>query len=345
MNYTGLPYLRGIDRTLRVSAIGALLLALIWMMGDILLIIFAAVLIACVLHGAGDRVHRWTGISSGWSLFAVIAAMLLAACFVVWWRGPNLADQADQLTDQLTTQLPSLWERLEQHAWEPRIVDYLRRTAQSTIRFLTGQLPGLAGSLLGIGGTVIVVAATGVFLAASPGTYVNGGLRLLPRQSRRRGREVIDELGKTLQLWFVGQLLDMTVVTLLSGAGLLILGVPLAPTLALFAGLLNFVPYVGALAGAVPALVVAFAQWPALALSVAVLFACVQMLEGNLIAPLIQKRTVSLPPALTILSQTILGTVFGPLGLILATPLMAALLVAVRMIYVESFVEGEESDI
>jgi predicted PurR-regulated permease PerM len=106
----------------------------------------------------------------------------------------------------------------------------------------------------------------------------------------------------------------------------------------------TFVPYVGALAGAVPALVVAFAQSPALALSVALLFASVQMLEGNVIAPLIQKRTVSLPPALTILSQTILGTLFGPMGLVLATPLMATTIVAIRIVYVESVLERDEPD-
>ena len=147
------------------------------------------------------------------------------------------------------------------------------------------------------------------------------------------------ELGTTLQLWFLGQFVDMIIVASLVGAGLFLLGVPLAATLAIFAGILNFVPYVGALAGAVPAILVAFSQSPTLALWVALLFCSVQMLEGNVIAPLIQKRTISLPPALTILSQTILGTLFGVFGLILATPIIAALLTAIRMIYVEGVLE------
>ena len=133
----------------------------------------------------------------------------------------------------------------------------------------------------------------------------------------------------------------MAVVTLLVGVGLFALGVPLALTLALFAGLLNFVPYIGALAGAVPAVLVSMAQSPTLALWVAALFMTVQIIEGNVIAPLVQKTTGTLPPALTIVSQTILGTLFGGLGLILATPFMAALLVAVRMIYVEGIMENQ----
>jgi predicted PurR-regulated permease PerM len=109
----------------------------------------------------------------------------------------------------------------------------------------------------------------------------------------------------------------------------------------MIAGLFNFVPYIGALAGAVPALAVAVGQSPHTAIYVAVLFAVVQTLEGNIIGPLIQKRTVDLPPALTILSQTVLGTLFGVMGLILATPLTAASMTAVRMVYVETVLEKQ----
>jgi predicted PurR-regulated permease PerM len=133
----------------------------------------------------------------------------------------------------------------------------------------------------------------------------------------------------------------MLIVGVLLGLGLFLIGSPLALTLALLAGLLNFVPYIGALAGAIPAILVALANSPSLAMWVAVLFISVQLLEGNVIAPWIQKRTISLPPALTILSQTVLGTLFGLIGLIVATPLIAVLLVATRMVYVEGFLERE----
>ncbi len=150
--------------------------------------------------------------------------------------------------------------------------------------------------------------------------------------------------GRALQLWFLGQLVDMLVVAVLVGAGLYLLDVPLTLTLALFAGLLNFVPFLGALAGAVPAVLMALGQSPDQALWVAGLFIAVQTLEGNVIAPLIQRRTVSLPPALTLFSQTVLGTLFGPLGLILATPVMAAAMVSVRMAYIESVLERPDGE-
>lgn len=153
---------------------------------------------------------------------------------------------------------------------------------------------------------------------------------MLPVDWRPRGREVAQKIAHTLQLWFVGQLLDMVIVGVLIGVGLWLLGVPLALTLALFAGLLNFVPYVGALAGAVPAILVALSQSPSMALWVALLFVGVQM------------RTIALPPALTILCQTVLGTLFGVFGLVIATPLIAAMLTAVRLIYIEDVLERDE---
>ncbi len=337
-------HLRGIDRTLRVSASAIALLFAVWLLRDILLLVFAATLIACVLRAAANWLHRKTGIGPGWSLLAVVAALLVVAGGIGWWRGPLIADQASQLLDQLVSQSQRLWQDLEDTRLGQRVAERLRGEGRSLFETFGGFVPSLAGSVLGLGGSLVVVIATALFLAAAPGTYVDGLLSLLTPSWRPRGREVLHSLGQTLQLWFVGQLADMVVVTLLAGAGLFALGVPLAPTLAVFAGLLNFVPYVGALAGAVPAVLAGLAQSPTQALWVALLFLVVQTLEGNVIAPLIQKRTISMPPVLTILSQTILGTLFGGLGLVLATPVAAASMVAVRMIYVETVLEKAGDD-
>ena len=175
-----------------------------------------------------------------------------------------------------------------------------------------------------------------IYLAAAPQQYVDGLVTLLPRPWRARGGEVMTREGHTLRWWFIGQLADMAAIGILTGLGLMFLGVALWPTLGLIAALCNFVTYIGALAGSVPAIVVALGQGPQTAIYVAILFVAVQTLEGNVIAPLIQRRTVDLPPVVTLLSQTVLGTLFGPLGLILATPITAAAMVLVRMVYVET---------
>jgi Predicted permease len=134
----------------------------------------------------------------------------------------------------------------------------------------------------------------------------------------------------------------MVAIGIMTSAGLWFLGVPLFATLGLIAALCNFVPYIGAIGGSIPAIIVALSQSPQTALWVALLFIAVQTLEGNLISPLISRRTVDLPPVLTLFSQTVLGTLFGPLGLVLATPITAATLLLVRMVYVEAILDDTD---
>lgn len=342
MDDHAIKHLRGIDRTLRACAIGAVLLLAVWVLRDILLLGFAAVLLACILRGAGEIVRGNSRLSSGASLAVVVTTALAVIGLLLWWRGAVIADYTVQLTTELSDQVQQLWETLNASEWGSFLAKQVRSGAESLRSGLSGYFPGVAMSVLGIGGTTIVVIATAAFLATSPQMYLTGALRLLPVDWRPRGREVAQKIAHTLQLWFVGQLIDMVIVGVLIGIGLWLLGVPLALTLALFAGLLNFVPYVGALAGAVPAILVALSQSPSMALWVALLFVGVQMLEGNVVAPLIQKRTIALPPALTILCQTVLGTLFGVFGLVIATPMIAAMLTAVRLIYIEDVLERDE---
>lgn len=334
---------RNIERTLRFSAVGLLAIVLVWLLRDMLLLAFAAVLIACVLRGASDTVQRKTRLGARLSLLAVTLVAAFSIGAVVLWRGNAIADQVAQIAHQLSTQLDRIWRELEASSWGLLLAEQLRTAGTSVRAGLTGYVPGVVGSVLGIGGSLVVIGATAAFLAASPRLYLAGALRLLPVSWRSRAGEVAAEIAATLRLWFLGQLADMAIVSVLVGVGLYLLDVPLAFTLALLAGLLNFVPYVGAFAGAIPAVFVALAQSPALAAWVGLWFLLVQMLEGNVIAPWIQKRTISLAPALTILSQTILGTLFGLFGLILATPLMAAMITAVRMAYVEDILEKNAS--
>jgi predicted PurR-regulated permease PerM len=295
------------------------------------------------LAGAASWLHHRTGFGAGWCLSAVIVLLTALFCTGIWLDGPRIIAEGATVAASVRQQVEHLWDIWQDNPSVLLVMPHLKDQAAPLLGHLTSLAPGVASSAIGIGGDLVVIIATSIFLAAAPGTYVTGFLRLLPPRWRPRGREVMEGLGSTLQLWFLGQFADMVVVTVLTGAGLSVLGVPLSLTLALIAGLFNFVPYIGALAGAIPALAVAVGQSPQTAIYVAILFAVVQTLEGNIIAPLIQKRTVDLPPALTILSQTVLGTLFGVMGLILATPLTAAAMTAVRMVYVETILEKQEA--
>lgn len=122
---------------------------------------------------------------------------------------------------------------------------------------------------------------------------------------------MLGEIHHTLAQRLMGKLLSMLVIGVLTAAGLALLGVPLALLLGIVAGLLDFIPYIGPIIAGVPAVLIAFTEGPTLALYAILLFVALQVAEGYLLLPLIERRTVSLPPALTIGAQVLLGAMFG----------------------------------
>ena len=318
-----------------------IVLALLWLLSDVILVLFAATLLACQLVGASRFVSRWTKLPYGLSLTAVILALVIGIGLFCWLRGPDLASQGEVIYGQVNGQISSLWARLGS-------VDVLKGAIEKAQAYfshigshLAGYAAGFVTSTLGGFGTVLLIVVAGIYLAVAPETYTGGLVALMPHAWRPHGGKVLEREGHTLRWWFVGQLADMAAIGILTFIGLFLLGVKLSFALALFAAICNFVPYIGALAGSVPAILVALSGSPRTALYVALLFIVVQTLEGNLISPLIQKRTVKLPPIVTLLSQTVLGTLFGPMGLILATPITASALVLVRMVYQQKILGDE----
>ncbi len=321
------------DLLVLVVAATAVILA-IWLLGEVLMVVFAATLLAVILHGTATLLSRLSRLPHWASLTIVvllIVGLLVGLGFVA---GPGLADQATALRQALVTQLGVLHQRLSATSWGQTVLDQLppslggsKDTGMTDVPMgFAGSVANFLGSAAGLFGTITVVAITALYLAATPDVYVNGGLRLVPERHRRRARDFCLIAGHTLWAWSAGQALDMLVVGLLSGLGLWAIGVPLALVLGVVAGLLNFVPYIGAIVGALPAALIAFSVGGRQGLETIALYVVIQSIEGNVMAPIIQKRAVDMPPGVTILSQTVFSALLGFPGLIFATPLTAAVL-------------------
>ncbi len=153
--------------------------------------------------------------------------------------------------------------------------------------------------------------------------------------------EVLESVGETLRRWLVGRAILMVVNGVFTALGLWLLGIPLALTLGTIAGLLNFVPNIGPIIAGVPAVLIAWTLGPVPALYVLLLYIFLQSLDGYVLTPLIQQRTVALAPALTITAQLLFGALAGTMGLLLATPLTAATLVLIRKLYLEDVLDEE----
>ena len=316
------------------AVVGAMLL---YYAAEVFLLACFGILIAVLLRTPAAWLSARTGLTPGWVLPLVVLAVVVAFGGVGWITVPRLIEQGRDFVEQLPAAIQAVGEAI---GGNTDLADMLP-AAEAAI----GQLPGIVTTTFGAVAAVFIVLATGLYLAARPEIYVEGVIRLFPPRRRRQAGELLAEIGHILQRWLVGQLAAMVAVGTLTYIGLTILGVPLALGLAVLTGLLEFVPYIGPVVAAIPALLIAFTEDATLALWVLGLYLLVQGAESYLITPLVQQRAVYLPPALLILVQVLMGVLFGFLGILLATPLAAVALVAVKRLYVEGVlgdeVEGE----
>ena len=305
---------------------------------DVLLLALAGVLLALLLRGAAAWVAHATRLGSGAALGVVVVTLLALVGLAGWWIAPAIVEQTVQLLQRVPEAVDDLRTMLERTTWGRAIAPYLPspealNPLQRPLRAgstLLATLGWLAGGAAG----VALVVFIGLYLAASPEVYRRGVLALVPATRRSRADRVLDVLGRTLQRWLVGKVVSMALIGTLTGAGLALLGIPLALALGVVAGLLNFIPYLGPLMSFVPAALLSLSLGVQTLLWVLGLYVLVQALESYVVTPLIQQQAVALPPALLITTQVLLGVALGWLGLLLATPITAAIVVLVRELYV-----------
>jgi predicted PurR-regulated permease PerM len=189
-------------------------------------------------------------------------------------------------------------------------------------------------TVTGVAGAVLLAFVGAIYLAADPGLYQAGLLKLVPGPRRDLARVALGETARALRLWLLGQLVSMSVIGVLTGLGLAWVGLPSALALGLLAGLLAFVPLVGPIVSAIPALLLALADGAATVGWTLAVFVGVQQIEGNVVMPFVQRRMVDLPPALLLFAIVAAGTLLGPLGALLAAPLTVVVFVLVKRLYV-----------
>lgn len=326
--------------TVVVAAI-VCLLALLMFAAQIWLLIFAGLLLAVLLSAAADALSRWSGLGRGLSLAVVVvalAAALAAAAYALW---PSISDQADQLARELPAAVRELRAWIGERAWGEWL---LGRADPEQVVDSSGMVSQATGALISTAsaiGALLVILFVGLYVAAQPGLYHRGVRRLVPIRARARVDRVLYEVIGVLRWWLVGKLLSMTLVGVLTTIGLSLLGVPLALTFGLLAALLTFVPNFGPILSVVPPAILALASDPRLAGYVVLLYLAIQTVESYALTPLIQRKTVSMPPALTIAAQVVLGVLVGAIGVAVATPLTAAAMTAIRLAYVEDFLERD----
>jgi predicted PurR-regulated permease PerM len=331
----------------------AALLLFVWFFAATLFLIFAGILLGVFLNAVTETLGRLTPLGHTPRLAIVCVVLAAMFCGVLVLGGSTIAQQATVLSNTIKSQIGNVKGFLEQHGVDTGFLDIGAATpapgqaaAATTHGPSSSSLPS-AGAIASGGGAIVsqtlklilgaigavgnffIVLFLGLCFAAQPSVYRLGLLGLMPSRHRAKATEIVDDIGALLQRWLLAQIITMAVVFAVTWFGLLAIGIPGSFILGVQAGLLAFVPTVGALLGGLIIVLASLASGWIAAASAFGLFLGVHALESYILTPVIQRQAISIPAATLFATQILLGSVFGLWGLALALPLMAIVKVAI----------------
>jgi predicted PurR-regulated permease PerM len=337
-----------------VGGIGIVLftamLVFTWYFAATLLLIFTGMLLGVGLNALTNALGRRVHLPHTLRLAIVCVALAVMLAGVAYLGGATIAEQATLLSKTIKSQITNVRSFLDNHGIDTSFFDFgSAAPASSTDAESTpaspgaashGQLPG-AGALASSGGAIVsqtfkllfgaisavgnifIVLFLGLAFASQPSIYHDGLLYLAPARHRTRAALIIDRIGETLERWLIAQIVVMIAVGIVTWIGLAIIGIPGSFILGIQAGLLAFIPTVGAIIAGVVVVLASLASGWIPALSAFLLFMGVHAMESYVLTPILQRQALDIPPATLFAFQILLGVVFGIWGLALALPLVA----------------------
>lgn len=308
----------------------ALVPVLVWLLFNVILVTTGAILIAIVLTLGAEPLTRCLKLPRAIAL--VISALIIigivgAAGYLFGTRAATQLQQVLELTNQA---VDGIRAGLQDSDFGKLLLSLMRGNDFSLTNVLTGVF-SFGFSFV----TALVIAVLGgIYLAAQVGLYRDGLIQLLPHRLRPDGVETLEDISSALRLWVLGQMISMVLIGLLSTLATWLIGLPSPFALGLIAALFEFIPYVGPILGAIPAVLVAATKGPGTVLWTIAAYTLIQQMEGHLISPLISREMVYIPPLVLILGILAITTLFGLQAVMLAAPIAVILFVAVKKLYV-----------
>ena len=315
-----------------------------WKLAGVLLLLFSAILLAAALSAMSDGLRRLAPLPR--PVAVMLSALLIFGVLVgvVTLFGWRILAQYHLIEAKARMSLTALMVFTRAQPWGEAL---LKQAGGARISDATDTLAPLLGSFLGGAaryltyGAIVVVCA--IFLALYPARYREGALILIPASHRGEVSIFLDRSALILKRWLISRLIVMIALGVLVSIGLSLLGISGAITLGLTGGLLTFIPFLGALMAAIPAVLVAFTISPMKALATGLMFWGAHFIEGTFITPLVQDESVDLPPVLTIFSTLAFTVLFGPSGVLLASPIVLVIMTGLQVFYLEGHLEKVES--
>lgn len=292
---------------------------------QILLLVFAGILLAIFLRTLGSWLHARTRLSMNWCMLIVLLGFGTFLFGSMGIFGLQIANQADELFRAVSDAYRDFRQKVAQYP--------IAAGLSSDALNLETQATAAASGVLWTVASVVMVLFIGVYLSTKPQLYIELFLSFFDRPMHRRLERLLDAMGSALRWWLAGQFIAMALVGVITTVGLVIIGTPMAISLGVLAGLLTFIPYIGAIISAVPAVLIALTQSNEMAMYVMLVYLVAHIVEGYIVVPLIQQKLVYLPPALILAMQFLMELFVGVVGVTFGTPLMVVGMVLIKKLY------------
>lgn len=324
-----------------------------------LLLVFAGILLAVMFSGITNWIKEKTHLNRGVSLFLGVVLIFGIIIGVFLLLAPSVSNQFSQLGNTLPQSLNEFKNWLNQYSWGDELakkipadfsVSQIFSGQGEGSGFLTGQksliskVTGVVSSFFSVLVDLLIVLVTALFFAASPKLYVNGFVSLFAIRNHDRLKDVLQKMYVVLKKWLLAMLISMTIVGITTAIAYLIIGLPVPYALAVLAFFFEFIPNFGPWLAGIPAVLIGFTNGAQTAFIVAIVFLIIQLIESFWLIPMILKKAIKLPPALLLFFQVLLGIAQGVLGLLLAAPLLAVLMVAVQELWIEDVIKDKPLD-
>jgi len=294
---------------------------------QLLLLVFAGILLAILLHSSGTWLSRQTRLSINWSMVIVLITFGTLFFGTILVFGAQIVGQADQLFQAVSEAYAQFHNKLAQYKMAGSL------SAGTAGLNLESPVKAFASGFLWVIASVVMVLFIGVYLSTSPQLYIDLFLDFFNLSKRKRVTRLLDNIGAALRWWLAGQFIAMAVVGVITTTGLLLIGAPMPVSLGIIAALLTFIPYVGAIVSAIPAVLLAFTRSNEMAMYVVLVYLIAHIAEGYIIVPLIQHKLVYLPPAMILAMQFLMELFAGTVGVTFGTPLMVVAMVLIKELY------------
>lgn len=299
---------------------------------NVLLMMLAGSLIATFFHGLADFIERRTKLQRRTAMISGVAITFILTGLLFWFMGMRIQQQINELSTTLPGTVAHLRAKLGQSELGRQLLDAAGDKP-------SGDMLHTASSVFttsfGVLGDVYIMLFLGIFFTTNPSIYKDGLLLLVPASRQKMGRHILDRISLSLKGWLKGMMVSMVLVSVMISIGLTIVGIPAALVLGLLTGLLEIVPTLGSVLAMIPGTLLGLTVSTNTGIVVAIIYIISQTITANIVNPLIQKKMINLPPALTLVSQLVMGSVSGALGIIMAVPLLAITVILVDELYVK----------